>query len=185
MQRFPATNYLRAKEMKISHKLLLLLASLGFLAAAFGQPKQPAFSIAISAPDLISAGSEPKLSIVLKNTSDHEIMLGRSVQPDHGELHHDVEVRDDKGDLAPETEYHRKIKGRLPATPGKAPPPPNVWSDILTSIKPGETRNDDLTISKLYDLSKPGKYTIQVSRFDEDTKAVVKSNTITVNVTKP
>jgi hypothetical protein len=171
--------------MKISNKLPLLFASLVFLAAAFGQPKQPAFSIAISAPDVISAGSEPKLSIVLKNTSDHEIMLGRSVQPGHGELHHDVEVRDDKGDLAPETEYHRKIKGRLSATPGKAPPPPNVRSDIFIPMKPGETRNDDLTISKLYDLSKPGKYTIQVSRFDEDTKGVVKSNTITVSVTKP
>lgn len=94
-------------------------------------------------------------------------MLGRSVQPDQGELHHDVEVRDDKNDLAPETEYHRKIKGRLPATPGKAPSPPNVRSDIFIPIKPGETRNDDLTISKLYDLSKPGKYTIQVLRFDE------------------
>src|SRR5258705_13039841 len=134
--------------MKISHKFPFLFASLAFLVAAFRQPKQPGFSIAISAPDVISAGSEPKLSIVLKNTSDHEIMLGRSLQADQGELHHDLEGRDDKGDLAPETEYHRKIEGRLPATPGKAPPPPNVRSDILIAIKPGETRNDDLTISK-------------------------------------
>jgi hypothetical protein len=173
------------REMKISFRLPLFFVSLGFLAAVFGQPKQPAFSITINAPDVISAGSEPKLSIVLKNTSDHEIMLGRSVQPDQGELHHDVEVRDDKGDLAPETEYHRKIKGRLPTIPGKAPPPPNVSSVIFIPMKPGETRKDDLTLSKLYDLGKPGKYTIQLSRFDEDTKAVVKSNTITVNVTKP
>jgi hypothetical protein len=171
--------------MKISHSFHLLYASLVFLPAAFGQPKQPAFSITISAPDVISAGSEPKLSIVLKNTSDHKIMLTRSLQTDRGELHHDVEVRDDKGDLVPEMEYHQKLKGRLPATPGKAPPPPIVGSDIFVTMKPGETRNDDLTISKLYDLSKPGKYTIQVSRFDETAKAVVKSNTITVNVTKP
>lgn len=37
-------------------------------------------------------------------------------------------------------------------------------------------------IDKLYDLSKPGTYTIQASRVDEESKAVVKSNIITVTV---
>jgi C4-type Zn-finger protein len=32
-------------------------------------------------------------------------------------------------------------------------------------------------------MSKPGKYSIQVERIDDESKTVVKSNTITVTVT--
>ena len=47
----------------------------------------------------------------------------------------------------------------------------------------GEERTQVVSVSDLYDLSKPGQYTIQVRRWDDDTKTWVKSNTITVTVT--
>jgi hypothetical protein len=40
-----------------------------------------------------------------------------------------------------------------------------------------------ISVSDLYDLSKPGQYTIQVRRWDDETKTWVKSNTLTVTVT--
>ena len=49
-------------------------------------------------------------------------------------------------------------------------------------VKADGTLTDTIDLNKLYDLQ-PGKYTIQVERLDEDGKTVVKSNTITVNVT--
>jgi hypothetical protein len=41
----------------------------------------------------------------------------------------------------------------------------------------------ELIVSRLYDLSKPGKYTIQVTRRDDASKTIVKSNPITVTIT--
>jgi hypothetical protein len=54
---------------------------------------------------------------------------------------------------------------------------------LASPLNPGEEDRHSLMISKLYDLSKPGKYTIQVTRLDlEGTKIQLKSNAITVTV---
>ena len=53
----------------------------------------------------------------------------------------------------------------------------------LVSLKPSQDWRNTLRVSDLYDLSKPGQYTIQVRRWDDETKTWVKSNTITVTVT--
>jgi hypothetical protein len=41
----------------------------------------------------------------------------------------------------------------------------------------------DLVVSRLYDLSKPGKYAIQVTRPDLGSRTLVKSNAVTVTIT--
>jgi hypothetical protein len=60
-------------------------------------------------------------------------------------------------------------------------PPPTRWK-----LKPGEAQAGTATITRLYDLSRPGNYTIQVSQplSDNPEDGVVKSNTITVTVTE-
>jgi hypothetical protein len=50
-------------------------------------------------------------------------------------------------------------------------------------LTPGQTAGMGvLPLGQLYDLRRPGKYTIQVSRVDEETKTLVKSNTINITV---
>jgi C4-type Zn-finger protein len=41
-----------------------------------------------------------------------------------------------------------------------------------------------MILTKLHDLSRPRKYTVQIERFDESTKSFVKSNKVTVTVTE-
>ena len=50
-------------------------------------------------------------------------------------------------------------------------------------LLPGESWRDLILMKNLYDLSQPGQYTIQVRRWDDETKTWVKSNTLTVTVT--
>lgn len=49
-------------------------------------------------------------------------------------------------------------------------------------MKPGETMTDRVNVSKVYDLTQPGRYTIQFQRLDPETKTFVKSNEITVTL---
>ena len=51
-----------------------------------------------------------------------------------------------------------------------------------TKMKPWETMTDRVNVSKLYDLTQPGRYTIQFQRLDPETKTFVKSNEITVTL---
>lgn len=53
------------------------------------------------------------------------------------------------------------------------------------TLQPGETLPKDALISKFYDLSRPGKYTIQVSRTvpNELGAGTVKSLAITIRIT--
>ena len=81
------------------------------------------------------------------------------------------EVRDDQGHFAAKRVYpHPELATR---------------SAILERIvKPGESLAGSQDISRLYDMSRPGKYVIQASRRVSDTKDayVVKSNKVTVTV---
>lgn len=187
----------------------LLIAALAELAPGFPQGNQAPFSITISAAkNVFKAGSEVKIRLVFKNTSDHEVPYGRGlgigVEP-QGELFSDVEVRDAKGDLAPETKYGLLIRGNAgssasPATREKsagtqaASGPPEPLPIIRMSVvgymlKAGESREEDIDITKLYDLSQPGQYTISASRLPLESATdpngrVVKSNALVITITK-
>jgi hypothetical protein len=52
----------------------------------------------------------------------------------------------------------------------------------LLPLKPKESVSWDITISDLFYFRLPGKYTIKVTRRDFDSKAIVKSNTVTIAV---
>ena len=43
----------------------------------------------------------------------------------------------------------------------------------VVSLKPGQDWRNTLRVSNLYDLSTPGQYTIQVRRWDDETKTWV------------
>jgi hypothetical protein len=172
--------------MRTSLNLLLfamLSSSLGKVAAE--SAKAP-YSITISTrQSTVKAGAEVKVGVTLTNTSDHQIYLARSMDRVSGEDHAQVEILSENGNPPPETKYRRFLRGEdhEPGSHGQ-PPRPRIGSDISYRINTGKTLEDVIVVSKLYDLSKPGRYTIQVSRFDQTySKTWVKSNKITLTVT--
>jgi hypothetical protein len=55
-------------------------------------------------------------------------------------------------------------------------------SVTLLDLKPGQTLKEACPVDKRYDLTQPGEYSVQASRYDYETKTWVKSNTITLTV---
>jgi len=152
---------------------LLLVASCA--TSAISQSVSLPFTLTISAEEpVVKAGSDLYIKVQMANTSKHDIdctvadngMLGMDVK-----YHYDV--RDSSGNPVAENKMNH---------PELAP-----GHFRLCTLKPGEnaTSGGNL-ITKLYNLSRPGKYLIQVSRaVSRNPKdGLVKSNTITVTVTQ-
>ena len=53
----------------------------------------------------------------------------------------------------------------------------------VSSLLPGKTAEFDLTLSDIYDLKAPGEYSVEFHRPDEQSKAIVSSNKVTIAVT--
>jgi hypothetical protein len=87
-----------------------------------------------------------------------------------------VNVTNENGAKMSETDFGRKA---LEQTGARVV----VGKLVDVPVKTGKSFTYPLNVNELYDLSHPGKYTIQVQRMDPDSKVLVKSNTITVTVT--
>jgi hypothetical protein len=131
------------------------------------------FSIRLSAekPE-VKAGARIWVQIQMTNLSNHDVDCTRA--PSNGsDRAYRYEVRDAGNPVGALVRKHPEI--------GETS---NIWPCILKS---GETTTkDDNLVSGLYDMGKPGKYVIRVSRFisggrKED--GVIKSNEITITVT--
>jgi hypothetical protein len=122
----------------------------------------------------VTAGSDIFIKVHLTNISRHNLALGYdSDSRTNVTLSHTYEVRDSSGRVA----QKRPINHPEIVTG-------HGWPARI--LKPHESM--DITgdfISRLYDLSQPGDYTIQLSRAvsDDPKNGVVKSNVITVTVT--
>jgi hypothetical protein len=165
-------------------RLLGVVAILTVLAGATASCAEPTLKLTISVPEpVVRAGADVRVNVVLRNVGDHPVNLiaaPRVFNGAVGEVHYyRATVTDEKGNSAVFTAFGKKIWGE-DAAPGAL----FDGSMILASpLNPGEEDRHSLMISKLYDLSKPGKYTIQVTRLDlEGTKIQLKSNAITVTV---
>jgi hypothetical protein len=141
-------------------------------------PKQP-FTVKISSvQDVFKSGSEIRLQIAITNITDSDIAISRAIDDTSAEVGGwTIEVWDDTDKAPPETQYQRLLRGE------GLPDEPLEWSVIMGSLSPGETFKDAMIVTKFYDLSKPGKYSIQVQRIDPTSKVAVKSDKITVTVT--
>jgi hypothetical protein len=142
---------------------------------AFGQnknPKEP-FTIVIKVETpIVKTGSAVSVNGRLTNTSNQPIdASGCYCGPSGLDSYLTWEVRDDKGHLAAKRIYSH--------------PELATSSAILDRImNPGERLAGSQDISRLYDMSRPGKYVIQASRQTPDGRDahVVKSNKVTVTV---
>ena len=153
---------------------LLLTGACGVFVIGQGQsPKQP-FAIVISAVEsTVKARSSVPIKVQMTNTSSQDLdASGNWSDLTGADPNYVFDVRDSTGKLAPKRVYeHPELQF------GKA---------IFRTVGPGGSITDTPDISRQYDMSRPGKYTIQVRREIPKGlgKGTVKSNVITVTITE-
>jgi hypothetical protein len=140
---------------------------------------RPTVSIGLRAPQsTIKSGAPLNLEITLKNISDQVIHVDEDVSS-KGELTYTVIVHDRDQNEAPSTRYNRTLRGKV--APGD---PISIiqTSSIAVTLQPGKNLVDKLDVADLYDLSRPGLYSVWVERVDPVTHQMVMSNKISVTV---
>ena len=127
------------------------------------------------------AGDQIKVSINFRNISDKPVAFSGACAPKGDVDGFRIEVTDGQGNSAPETNVLRWLRGE----PGSKPPEltSGTSGPACGAVPPGGFENSGFVANRFYNLSKPGKYTIQVERTDSATNLAVRSNTITVTVT--
>jgi hypothetical protein len=175
----------------MSFRLALLFCTLALLCRPPAWCAEVPFSITISmTPDVVKTGSEARLNIVYTNISDHKVDLLWIKGGASGELFGRIQIWDDRGTPVGLSKFGRTLMGRdvTPQGPGPYYLPRDYVGGMIgimaRRILPGKTIEDAIVLSKVHDLSLPGKYTVQVERFDEITKTFVKSNKIAITVTE-
>jgi hypothetical protein len=83
-------------------------------------------------------------------------------------------VHDEKDEMPPRTVHGRNVIDHIPGVSVGHPFPANV------DINDGDAVRQTIDLTKYYDLSKPGNYTVQLERREGD--ATIKSNIITITI---
>ncbi len=139
-----------------------MLMLTGATATASAQTAAP-FTLRISGPGTVAAGQPVPVRVLLQNTSDYPIGVVEPIIMDHLVM----SIQGPSGQEPPR-------KGRGGGSMG------------LVSNLPGEVRDEVLRVDFLYDLSQPGKYTLQLKRpiaEDHSEKdGLISSNVISVTM---
>jgi len=130
------------------------------------------FTITLSAPDNeVQVGSDARVAITLTNMSDHQILFGHRPGANNPEFSYRIEVRNAGGHVVEATEYGSEAQQRQ-----------QMESRTVDYVQPGGTTVQTAHIAKLVVLTRPGRYTVQVSRRVGEKGVVVRSNELTLNV---
>jgi len=151
----------------------LLVSALLLIAAGPAQSSSAPFSLTIAAVQTeVRAGSEVRLDLTITNNSNRMVMIALTTPM----CDYEVEVRDSAGNLAPDTELKSKSDCAHRAT-GRA---------ILCHLRPHSSQKDTVPVTWFSDMSKPGKYTVQVTwkAPQEFGSVAIKSNIVTITVTE-
>jgi hypothetical protein len=147
------------------------------LTALPGQVSQPCFSINLSTPEsVVKSGYEVRAKVTLRIIRTCSFAEGKRT----AELDYTVDVRDSNGNPPPESNYSKVIKGTYTGRPREVSV--STGDPLAFMVEPGQTFTEDLDLDNLYDLSQLGSYTVQLSRFDDESKTWVKSNTVAITV---
>jgi dipeptidyl aminopeptidase/acylaminoacyl peptidase len=130
------------------------------------------FTIAISAPeDEVRAGGDARVTIALRNVSDHQIAFAHRPGANNPEFSYRIEVKDAAGHVMEPTAYGREAQQHQ-----------QEESRMVEYVQPGKAALQTAHVAKLVSLTRPGRYTVQVFRKDPKTGKVVRSNELTLNV---
>lgn len=172
--------------------LLILLAAVFAPANVWAQGvqstqnKRPPFSLTIRAKDSeVKSGLPILVDATVENKSDHAISIYKALSGgmDQGGWVYKVDVLDETSTRAPETTFYRRLEGHVRPEEFTKEPYVTTASGVVSSLEPGKAITDRVNVSTLYNLNRPGKYTIQFRDLDAESKAFILSNKITVTVT--
>ena len=98
---------------------------------------------------------------------------------------HDIEVYSDKSRYARPSRIDIQVRD----SQGRRPKPTIEEEVIIGSgadqpIKPNEAIEFKVNVAELYHIDEPGDYTVVATLFDDKTKILVESNSVTVTVTR-
>lgn len=167
----------------------LILLPLFFLD---GQATQPAFSLSLTVePETVRLASYVTLLVVVTNNTSQRVLF--PVDLYHPEAAFTVNVTDPAGDPAGKTRLYRTVTGDKTGKDASEPPSDPLHATLIVGsggaglLGPGEKIEQRFVLNRknaeLVDLSKPGKYTVQVERMDQVSKSLVKSNIATFTIT--
>jgi hypothetical protein len=112
------------------------------------------------------------INVRLTNTSNQDLDDGGSISETTGvDPNFLFVLRDNLGRLVPKKMYkHPELAGGHP---------------VNRTVRPGESVSEEQDVSRLFDMSRPGQYVIQVSRraSENPDDGVVRTNRITVTLT--
>jgi hypothetical protein len=164
--------------------LLLALQCLGQSAVQDKGAPTPTISITITTPATeFMVRSPVPLKLVLRNTSSDGVGVRSGyVGPAYkGEKFRniDIQVLDSSGKPVDESDLGRAIHGRDPKIGWGEP----VRRPLAAGIGRGDSLTEQSDLSKEFDLSRPGRYTVQARRWDNETGQMVLSNKIAITIT--
>ena len=154
-----------------SYAMLAAVALTGYLASpcaeAVGQSSPVKVSIETKKSQYtFHPGEQIVLLITVENTSDVEAELSSSSDT----LDNKVSLTDATGNSPPLTAFGKKVTSVFGMLgPRRA-----------LRLRPGASKQVSLDISQMYDLSRPGKYTISISRFVRSPRGTAKSSPLTI-----
>ncbi len=138
--------------------LLNSLIVIAVVAHSRGEETSPvAVKIECPSPQ-VRSGAEVKLVITVVNTSDRAVSVYRAAGPDgQAEAVNKIVVRDSSGNSV------GRIDGQTVSIGGTRHKIPPTWlSRKGVILKPGEQMVDFALLNKLFDMGKPGTYTVTV-----------------------
>jgi hypothetical protein len=149
----------------------------------FAQPdkgKEP-FSLTVqSSSSNYKIGSEIRLDIIVTNTSESTIGLQTGPGVRMAERHFNVVAVGPDGTVAKETPYGLHVHGKDNKGSISAP-----GSRYVEEIPAGKQIHQEIDISKMYDLTSSGTYSIYVTRdYELDKHMIVKSNRIQLTLVR-
>lgn len=159
--------------------VLVFLQLLGGIAASAAQVTpayEPNFSLTISTPDqVVKSGAEVKLKVAFANNTAQPLHYATGAPGRNGGPGFDIDIHDSQGKRISETPYGLKIQG-------KARHRPFAGSVFAATVQPGDTVELEVLLSREYDISEPGKYTVQATEKGPNPQQG-KSNIVTITVT--
>jgi hypothetical protein len=188
----PGTYTIEVVQTSLSGQLWLKSnpITVNVISARAAQPAPPTAQTPASRPPFsltIEMDSHPRfpvgLTVKTKNTSGHRLLLRteKASNEQAGSVYK-VDARDANGAPPPDSEFAVLTKNRDESSPPLLPLTAPRGGGVSLSLKPGEDWVDSIMLNKVYTLNKSGQYTIQVRRWDDETKAWVKSNIVTVTL---
>ena len=163
--------------------IALLIGTRCFAQTQTGPPAQgpvrPGYSIAVTGPaGPVKLSAPIGVVVTVTNITDGDIYWNSDIGKDSAYRAFKFFLTKNGREVAT-TFFHRKISGRQkPGDPHEVA----GGSSITLAHPPGKMFEIPIDLERLYEITEPGLYALEVSRYDQLSKTTVRSNTLTLNI---